>query len=75
MDSEIELNTTIQELRVVSTRPDLYSLLFETNCLQVMLGLLGHENIGSIINILNWYTIFILFYECEFFELQIYALA
>ncbi len=45
MDSEVELNTTVQELRVVSTRPDLYSLLFETNCLQLLLGLLSHENL------------------------------
>jgi hypothetical protein len=46
MDSEVELNTTVQELRVVSTRPDLYTFLFDTNCIQLLLGLLSHENIG-----------------------------
>ena len=45
MDSEIELNAAIQELQVVSTRPDLYPYLFDSNCLSQLLALLGHENI------------------------------
>ena len=47
MDSEIELNSSIKELEAVSARPDLYPILFETNFVQILLGLLGHENIGS----------------------------
>lgn len=46
MDSEIELNDVLQELHVVSTRPDLYHILIETNFLQQLLTLQGHENIG-----------------------------
>ena len=45
MESEVELNSAIQELHVVSTRPDLYNHLFDSNCLQLLLGLLSHENI------------------------------
>lgn len=48
MESEVELNEIIQELHVVSTRPDLYQILFESNFIQLLLGLSGHENIGEI---------------------------
>lgn len=47
MESEIELNDVIQELHVVSTRPDLFSILLESNFVGLLLGLLGHENIGK----------------------------
>lgn len=45
MDSEIELNETIQEMHVVSTRADLYSVILDSNCMPILLGLLSHENI------------------------------
>lgn len=45
MDSELELNDVIQEMHVLSTRPDLYPILFDSNCIQLLLGLLSHENI------------------------------
>ena len=45
MESEIELNEIIQEMHVISSRPDLYSALIESNCIQLLLGLLSHENI------------------------------
>ena len=32
-------------MHVLSTRPDLYSTLFDTNCIQLLLGLMSHENI------------------------------
>ncbi len=44
MDSEVELNEAIQEMHVISTRPDLYPLLLDSNCINVLLGLLSHEN-------------------------------
>lgn len=47
MDSEIELNEVIQEMHVVSTRPDLFPILIESNFINLLLGLLGHENIGT----------------------------
>lgn len=45
MESEIELNETIQEMHVVSTRVDLYPMVLDSNCISVLLGLLSHENI------------------------------
>ncbi len=46
MDSEIELNETIQEMHVAATRPDLYYLLLQANSIQILLSLLSHENTG-----------------------------
>lgn len=51
MESEIELNDVIQELHVVSTRPDLFPILIESTFTNLLLGLLGHENIGKLFNI------------------------
>jgi len=74
MDSEVELNDIIQEMRnykhlillihvidhfkvcfyfqdVISTRPDFYPIILDSNCIQQLLGLLGHENIGKILKI------------------------
>jgi hypothetical protein len=47
MDSELELNDTIHEMNLVATRPDLYYLLIEKNSIQILLGLLSHENTGN----------------------------
>lgn len=44
MDSEIELNETIQEMHVISTRTDLFPIILDSNCIPVLLGLLSHEN-------------------------------
>jgi hypothetical protein len=46
MDSEIELNDIIQEMHVISTRPDLYPIIVDSNTVQYLLSLLSHENIG-----------------------------
>lgn len=51
MESEIELNDVIQELHVVSTRPDLFPILIESSFTGLLLGLLGHENIGTLFDI------------------------
>lgn len=48
MESEVELNDVIQEMHVVSTRPELFSILIESNFVTLLLGLLGHENIGKL---------------------------
>jgi beta-catenin-like protein 1 len=49
MDSEIELNDMLQEMHVISTRPDFYPQVIETNTFQYLLSLLNHENIGKIL--------------------------
>ena len=59
MESELELNDIIQEMHVVSTRSDLYPILFNSNCIQQLLGLLNHENIdisAAIISLLQELT-------------------
>ncbi len=53
MESELELNDTIQEMHVISTRPELYSILIETNCIQYLLGLLNHENIDISVAVIS----------------------
>ena len=47
MDSELELNDTVQEMHVISTRPEFYPILIESNTVQLILGLLNHENVGK----------------------------
>ncbi|XP_058822055.1 beta-catenin-like protein 1 [Topomyia yanbarensis] len=44
MESEIELNDVIQELRSVATVPDLYPLLVDLNGVSSLLELLSHQN-------------------------------
>ena len=44
MDSEVELNDTIQEMHVIATVPHLYYVLTDLNAVKSLLGLLGHEN-------------------------------
>ena len=46
MESEVELNDVIQEMHVVSTRPELFPILIDSNFVNLLLGLFGHENIG-----------------------------
>ncbi|ELU18447.1 hypothetical protein CAPTEDRAFT_149947 [Capitella teleta] len=44
MESEVELNDTIQEMHVIATAPDLYHILIELNAVQSLLQLLNHDN-------------------------------
>lgn len=44
MESELELNETIQEMHVISTRADMYPIVLESSCMGALLGLLSHEN-------------------------------
>lgn len=44
MASEVELHDAVQEMRVVSTVPDLYPILVDMECIATLLGLLSHEN-------------------------------
>ncbi|RNA11195.1 beta-catenin 1, partial [Brachionus plicatilis] len=59
MDSEIELNQVLQEMHAVSTRPDFYPILLESNFLQSLLSLINHENIdisAAVISLLQELT-------------------
>lgn len=53
MASEVELHESIQELRDLSTAPDLYPVLVELKCIQSFLGLLSHENTDIAIGIVD----------------------
>ena len=44
MESELDLNETLQEMHVVATQPELYHILVELNAVHSLLGLLTHEN-------------------------------
>ena len=44
MESEIELNDAVQELHVLATQSDLYHTFVNLNGVQLLLGLLTHEN-------------------------------
>ncbi|KAI0984360.1 hypothetical protein GJ496_004805 [Pomphorhynchus laevis] len=44
MQSEIELNDSIQEFSAVATKPELYSSLVEFGTLQLLINLVSHEN-------------------------------
>ena len=46
MESEVELNDTIQEMHIIATVPNLYHIIVELNAVQSLLGLLSHENTG-----------------------------
>ncbi|CAF4319526.1 unnamed protein product, partial [Rotaria magnacalcarata] len=44
MDSEIELNDAVQELHAVATQSVLYHVLVNMNGINLLMGLLTHEN-------------------------------
>ncbi|RWS28353.1 beta-catenin-like protein 1 [Leptotrombidium deliense] len=44
MDSEMELFDIIQKMNVISTQPELYSILVELKIIPTIMGLLCHEN-------------------------------
>ena len=48
MDSELDLNDEIQKLHVIATVPHLYHQLVEVNAIGTILGLLSHENSGTV---------------------------
>ncbi|XP_033219184.1 beta-catenin-like protein 1 [Belonocnema kinseyi] len=53
MESEIELHETIQELRQVSTTPDLYPTMVELSLVPSLLELLAHENTDIAVGIVT----------------------
>jgi len=46
LDSEVELNDTIQEMHIIATTPELYHIAVELNTVQSLLQLLSHDNTG-----------------------------
>ena len=44
MESELELNDEIQSLHIISTVPEHYPILVNTNIVQTLCGLLTHDN-------------------------------
>ena len=46
LDSEVELNDTIQEMHIIATVPELYHIVVELNTVQSLLQLLSHDNTG-----------------------------
>lgn len=59
MDSEIELDTSIQEMHSLATQPDLYGCFVESGGPSIMLSLIGHENtdiLGATLNLLQELT-------------------
>ncbi|CAJ0955018.1 unnamed protein product, partial [Mesorhabditis belari] len=59
MDSEIELDTGVQEMHVIATNPEFYGLLVELGAIQIFVQLLAHENgdiVGATLNLLQELT-------------------
>lgn len=46
LDSEVELNDTVQEMHIIATTPELYNIVVELNTVQSLLQLLSHDNTG-----------------------------
>jgi len=46
LESEVELNDTIQEMHIIATAPELYHIVVELNTVQSLLQLLSHDNTG-----------------------------
>jgi len=53
MESEMELNDALQEMKNVATVPSLYPVLVELNCVPSMLGLLSHENTDIAVGVVD----------------------
>ncbi|KAK0423234.1 hypothetical protein QR680_008041 [Steinernema hermaphroditum] len=59
MESEVELNTAIQEMHCIATQPDLYGIVVETGAISTLMQLLAHENtdiIGAVLSLLQELT-------------------
>jgi len=46
LDSEVELNDTVQEMHIIATVPELYHIVVELSTVQSLLQLLSHDNTG-----------------------------
>lgn len=44
LESELDLHDEIQKLHVIATAPELYNILVQQNAMQIILGILSHEN-------------------------------
>jgi len=53
MESEVELHDVLQELHVVATAPELYSIIIDLNSVSSLIGLLAHENTDVAIATVN----------------------
>jgi len=53
MESEVELHTTLTELRALATVPELYPRLVELGAIPSLLELLAHENTDIAIAVVN----------------------
>ncbi len=53
MESEIDLNDSVQELHVIATTPDMYHHLVELNAIKSILQLIGHENTDISIGVID----------------------
>lgn len=60
MESEVELHEILQEMRVLATAPDYYSLLVKLNVIPSLLELLAHDNTDIAV------CIYVLFYVIYF---------
>jgi len=49
LESEVELNDTVQEMHIIATTPELYHIVVELNTVQSLLQLLSHDNTGLLI--------------------------
>lgn len=72
LNSELELNTAIQEMHSIATVPSLYGIVVETNALDTLLQLLGHENIDIVaatVHLLQVYTVADhFFFTCQAYD-------
>jgi len=55
LESEVELNDTIQEMHIIATTPEMYHIVVELNTVQSLLQLLSHDNTGLLYFFLNTY--------------------
>ena len=53
MESEVDLNDTVQELHVIATNPDMYHHLVELNAIKSLLQLVTHENTDISIGVID----------------------
>jgi len=53
MESEVELHDALQELHVVATAPEFYSIMIDLNTVSSLIGLLAHENTDVAIATVN----------------------
>jgi len=59
MESEVELNTAIQEMHVIAAEPEYYYVMVEQNTVQMLLQLLAHENADIVSAVCNLLQVFL----------------